>query len=180
MNRHTPFAGSVAESLPAATALPRFENLRNVMAAGWSVRNTHYALHGWYNPLHNSPGIAYGLLVPKRFAPRAVRRTLIKRQMRAVCVPALTRLAYWWQHDTGNHTRDCGTKAMAHRSNQINHCQANQFVIRFTRSYPRDVFCSAQSAPLAQHIRQDLLHLLHKTRQRFPACPPLESDLLSN
>lgn len=178
MIRHSHFAGDIAAGpIAVATALPRFEDLKRVMAAGWSVRNAHYALHGWHNPSHKPPSIAYGLLVPKRHAPRAARRTLIKRQMRAICVPTLAQLA---QSAPVAHQPPChgenNAQVIVH-SNVMVHSKvskpngANQFVIRFTHGYPHDAFRSAQSARLAQQVRRDLLHLLRKARRRFPAYP---------
>lgn len=172
MNRHPHLAGDTATNQPVlVTTLPRFEDLKRVMAAGWSVRNAHYVLHGWHNPLHKRPGIAYGLLVPKRHAPRAARRSLIKRQMRAICVPALAQLTSSASVAHQSPGRDGNNaQAMAH-SNGSKPNGANQFVIRFTRGYPHDTFRSAQSAPLARQVRRDLLHLLRKARHRFPTAP---------
>lgn len=135
------------------------------MSSGWVVRNRHYALHGWHNPDDARQGVAYGLLVPKRFAARAARRTLIKRQMRAVCVPELLWLACRLQQQSAADAGSSITEAEAEAVHPI----ANQFVIRFTRSYPRDDYRSAQSAPLAQRVRRDLQHLLQKAQLRFPA-----------
>jgi ribonuclease P protein component len=56
-----------------------------VMAAGIAARTAHFALHRM--PFSESPGSdgpALGVVLPKRWAKRAVTRNTIKRQIHAV------------------------------------------------------------------------------------------------
>lgn len=186
-NNMKPTDCTVQASAESATTLPQFEDFRRIMSNGWVVRNRHYALHGWHNPDQNGLGIAYGLLVPKRLAPRAARRTLIKRQMRTTCVPVLTEWVYLSsllekqllpsdctiattkdKNAALERTKYAKDHSESRRRAAKAHTQcANQFIIRFARSYPRNDYRSAQSTPLAQRIRRDLQHLLRNAQQKF-------------
>lgn len=159
-------------------AIARFEDFRRVMAQGWVVRDAHYALHGWHNPAQCASLLTYGFVVPKRLAKRAVRRNLIKRQMRQVCLPALVSA---YENATHNARTSKPKVEEVHKTTSVldtrpqNHnLVANQFVIRLTRGYDKKnnttpntmFFTSASSDPLSKKIQSDLLHLLHKTKQQ--------------
>ena len=87
-----------------------------------------------------------GLVVPKRHARRAVTRTLLKRQMRAVM-------------DTGAEQLPPGL-----------------WVLRLKAGFDRQQFPSAASAVLRQQVRQELQLLLRRARQSAspsrPSLPP--------
>lgn len=113
-----------------------------VMQAGVIASTPHFVLHAmhWHppeEPTHKpliGAGRHLGVLVPKRHAKRAVTRSTIKRQMRAVfaapeAMPTCTAL-----------------------------------VVRMRKEFDRKIFTSATSAPLRFAVRAELQTLLAHAR----------------
>jgi ribonuclease P protein component len=120
-----------------------------------SSRTPHFALHGELStenaapapdpvdkpvfPVHGSPSRALGLVVPKRHARRAVTRTLLKRQIRAVA------------RSTGADLAD------------------GLWVVRLRSPFDRAQFPSAASDALRRTARRELEQLFgHRALARRP------------
>ncbi len=114
-----------------------------VMQGSVVGRTPHFMLHALHWQPQAAPqgkpliraGRYLGVLVPKRWARRAVTRSTIKRQMRAVC---------------------------AEHASQIPHCTA--LVVRLRSGFDRRIFISATSEPLKQAVRLELQQLFASVR----------------
>ena len=106
------------------------------MAAGTIARTAHFALHCLAlespHPLFAPEGASLGVLVPKRWARRAVTRNTIKRQVYAVAADFESRLP-----------------VAAH-------------VVRLRSEFSRKQFVSATSDPLKQAVRDELHQLFSR------------------
>ena len=108
------------------------------MTGGTVARTAHFALHRLALDMPTSParpalfavpGVWLGVVLPKRWARRAVTRNAIKRQIYAVGALFETRLA------------------------QAAH------VVRLRSAFDRQQFVSARSEPLRQAVRAELVQL---------------------
>ena len=99
-------------------------------------QTSHFALHAV--PADQVPGLgaasAIGVLLPKRWAKRAVTRNGMRRQIYAVFNQVLPLSATWTPRDAA-------------------------LVIRLRRSFLREEFVSAWSKPLARAVRAELQQL---------------------
>ena len=101
-----------------------------------TCQTAHFALHR--AETHRVPGLssgpAIGVLLPKRWAKRAVTRNGMRRQIYAVFNQVLPVSATWTPRDAA-------------------------LVIRLRRSFLREEFVSAWSKPLARAVRAELQQL---------------------
>lgn len=99
-------------------------------------QTSHFALHAV--PADQVPGLgaasAIGVLLPKRWAKRAVTRNGMRRQIYAVF------------NDANN-----GSIAVAFNGHAM--------VVRLRRSFSREAYVSAWSIPLAKAVREQLVRL---------------------
>lgn len=135
---------NVSAALRALSPLQHTAQFRAVMDAGVVASTPHFVLHVLHwepvqeeslgRPLIAS-GTHLGALVPKRHAKRAVTRSTIKRQIRAVC------------------------------AERVQHIPANTaLVVRLRTVFDRQQFISATSPQLKQAVRGELQELLEKAR----------------
>jgi len=130
---------------PQAGPLPRLQRIRQraqfdaVLAAAPAFKTMHFALHlapssalGVQDGLFPGGGDWLGVMVPKRWAKRAVTRNLIRRQIYAM------------------------GQEMADR---LPRCA---LVVRLRSGLSRQQFPSASSAALKQQVRQELRQLFGK------------------
>lgn len=134
---------NVSATLRALSPLQHTAQFRAVMDAGVVASTPHFVLHAlhWEPVQENlgrpliASGTHLGALVPKRHAKRAVTRSTIKRQIRAVCAESAT------------------------------HIPANTaLVVRLRAVFDRQQFISATSPQLKQAVRGELQELLAKAR----------------
>lgn len=99
----------------------------------------HFALHLAPSSAHGVQGALFpggggwlGVMVPKRWAKRAVTRNLIRRQIYAI------------GHEMATRMPGCA------------------LVVRLRNGFTREQFPSASSAALKQQVRQELLQLFGK------------------
>ena len=122
-------------------SLKAWSAFQAVMAHGRQVKTSHFVLHQWQaTPSPSGPGFEktpalfvaqrLGILVPKRWAKRAVTRNLIRRQGRAL---------------------------MQERAAQL---PIADYVLRLRQGYDAQAFHSAASPALKQSVRRELQHLL--------------------
>ena len=115
------------------------------MASGVVAKTPHFVLHQWSGDSANTgPGfekapalfvqgvLQLGALTPKRWAKRAVTRNLIRRQIRAVA------------------------------QSFAPHLPKGDYVVRVRAGFHPAHFVSADSAPLRQTVRQELMDLFNQ------------------
>jgi len=120
--------------------IKQWTEFQAVMAAGTVARTAHFALHQSLKP--TGPGFVQtqalfavqrlGALTPKRWAKRAVTRNLIRRQIRAVA------------------------------QSFAPHLPKGDYVVRVRAGFHPAHFVSADSAPLRQTVRQELMDLFNQ------------------
>ncbi|CAK7021553.1 ribonuclease P protein component [Saezia sanguinis] len=122
-----------------------------VLQQSVSISNFYFVLHHGASKLSTEPqqeklqsvdnlffqGSRLGLIIPKRWAKRAVTRSLVKRQCRAQFALAAADLP------------------------------AGDWIIRLRRSLDSGQWNSASSPALKQHVRQEIQHLLAQAQQRW-------------
>ena len=116
----------------------------NAVMAGTTVsRTAHFALHRAdpQPPAFPAGGAWVGVLLPKRWARRAVTRNAIRRQIYAIC-----------------HVHGANLPLAAH-------------VVRLRSSFDPKVFVSATSAALKQTVRAELEQLVARAARVAPAAP---------
>lgn len=99
------------------------------------ARSTHFALHGDHAGPIDAGQRQVGVVIPKRWAKRAVTRNAIRRQV----------FQAWSEW---SESLPCGTH-----------------VVRLRRSFPTAQFLSATSAQLQQAVRQELNQLFARRSQ---------------
>ena len=130
---------------PQADPSPRLQRIRQraqfdaVLATAPAFKTMHFALHLAPSSAHGVQGALFpggggwlGVMVPKRWAKRAVTRNLIRRQIYAI------------GHEMATRMPGCA------------------LVVRLRNGFTREQFPSASSAALKQQVRQELLQLFGK------------------
>jgi ribonuclease P protein component len=130
---------AVGHASASGRCLPRLKNraqFQAVTAGPPAFQTSHFALHAV--PAAQVPKLgahaALGVLLPKRWAKRAVTRNGMRRQIYAVFNDA---------------NRDSGALS----------AQGLALVVRLRRSFPREVYASAWSRSLAREVRAQLVQL---------------------
>jgi len=121
------------------------------MANGQQVRTAHFVLHQWQNSCaeNTGPGLGkapallvekgLGVVIPKRFAKRAVTRNLIRRQIKELL-----------------------QREQAHLPPAL-------YVVRLKTPFAKHEFISAASDALKQTVHQELIQLVARLKANVPA-----------
>jgi ribonuclease P protein component len=125
-----------------------------VLAQPALAKSEHFSLHVLRSSAAQGLSCAAGVLVPKRWAKRAVSRNAIRRQ------------AYVWLHGW----LDAHSAPAGHTAEHVIHA-----VVRMRTGFATQHGESAASASLKRTVRAELLEMHRKASQRWAGMPELSA-----